>query len=865
LPLSIDKHWNLSRKWTILLFRFLVAAAFAVSYFLPGRGSLLAAVFLGGYAASNVLLGLRPEEFFQRRRLPYFLVIVDTLLLGATIYLMEGNFTEFYYLYFLTIFLCALLQDMKSGVVAALLAYAVYLLLLQEQVGPGRLDPQDALIKACFLLATAGLTTYLTQEVQRKERENLTLNSVVEISQKMASTLEPDAVFKLLLAKVSEIIPVQRLSLIRISPEDVEEGTVIATLENPRQRPFRVDLNKYPEVLEAVRTRQRVLVANLKSDPLMGEVRESLEGAPPASILVFPIIQRDEVIGTLFLKTQRPRARFQPWELDFCQVIANTAGQAIFTARALRQEKQRTNELELINAFDAFLVPTLSMPELLEGAVAFFRKSFDFDFVAVALKRDVPNFYVLRASAVAPDLDLESPDALRGAMHLSDSLLTAGKPFAIRKGQVRGDYVDLLEGLREEIFLPLLAGDQLRGCLILANRQAGPAEEGLLLYQLLANHLALALDKALLHAQVEELNRQLSDRVNEQDKYLLSLVSLSADAIIGLNRQGRIESWNRGAERIFGYRSDEILGESATRLLPGARNGNGPEALIRQAIEKRDIQNLEILTNDAAGREKILDLTLSAVENAWGSTKGISLIARDVTQRRKLEQRVAQAERLAAIGEVAASVAHEIRNPLFAISSISQILGMETNGDPELAELSKAMHSEIQRLNGIVEDLLTFGRRRDLELQQARPAGVLDELLGLNAGVFEDRGLTLERTDACPELAFRFDPGQMKQVLLNLLLNAAQASEAGGVVRVESGMDPAPDPTWFTRIVNGGPGISDDVKDKIFDLFFTTKEKGSGIGLAVSKRIVEAHGGTLEFESRPGETVFTIRLPLEES
>jgi PAS domain S-box-containing protein len=855
----------ISRKWTIILFRSLVAAAFAVSYFLPGRGSVLAAIFLGGYAFSNVLLGLRPEEFFHRRRLPYFLVIVDTLLLGATIYLMEGNFTEFYYLYFLVIFLCALLQDMKSGVVAALLAYAVYLLLLQDQVGPGRLELQEVLIKACFLLATAGLTTYLTQEVQRKERENLTLNSVVEISQRMASTLEPEAVFKLLLAKVSEVIPVQRLSLIRISPDDPHEANVIATLENPRQRPFRVDLAKYPEVLEAVRTRQPVLVTNVQSDPLMGDVRESMAGAPPASILVFPIIQRDEVIGTLFLKTERPRPRFQPWELDFCQVIANAAGQAIFAARAMRQEKQRTHELELVNAFDGFLVPTLSMPELLDGAVAFFRKSFDFDFVAVALKRDVPNFYVLRATAVAPDLEVESPDAAGGAMHLSDSLLAEGKPFAIRKGQVRGDYVDLLEGLREEIFLPLLAGNQLRGCLILANRQTGRVEEGLLLHQMLANHLALALDKALLHAQVEELNRQLADRVSEQDKYLLSLVSLSADAIIGLNRQGRIESWNRGAERIFGYRSDEIVGESATRLFPQGRNGDSPEALIRQAIEKRDIQSLEVKTSDAAGREKVLDLTLSAVENAWGSTKGISLIARDVTQRRKLEQRVAQSERMAAIGEVAASVAHEIRNPLFAISSISQILAMECGNEPELTELSKAMRSEIQRLNGIVEDLLTFGRRRDLELEQGRPAALLDELLALNEGVFEERGLTLERGDVCPDLAFRFDPGQMKQVFLNLLLNAAQASESGGLVRVESGLEKGPDSHWFTRVTNGGAGIPDDVKDKIFDLFFTTKEKGSGIGLAVSKRIVEAHSGTLEFESRPGETVFTVRLPLEES
>lgn len=856
---------TLTRKSTILLFRYLVAAAFAVFFFLPGRGRLLAGVVLSAYLASNLLLGLREEAFFHRRRLAYLLVVVDALLLGTTIYLLEGNFTEFYYLYFLTIFLCALLEDMKSGVIAALLAYAVYLLAVQSHLGPGQLELQEVVIKGCFVLASAGLTTYLTQEVRRKERENRTLSSVVEVSQQMASTLEPEAVFKLLLAKVSEIIPVQRLSLIRIHAEEPEEGLVIATLENPRLRPFRVELTKYPEILEAVRTRRRVVVADVAKDPLMGDVRETLAGAPPTSILVFPIVQRDEAIGTLFLKTERPRTRFQSWELDFCQVIANAAGQAIFTGRALREEKQRMQDLEQMNAFDAFLVPTLSIPELLEGAAAFFRRTFELDFVGVALKRDVPNFYVLRAHAAAPDLEID-PEELQGAMHLSDALLSAGKPFAIRKGQVRGEYVPLLEDLREEIFLPLFAGDRLMGCVIVADRQAGRADERLLLLlQMLANHLALGLDKALLHAQVEELNRQLADRVTEQDKYLVSLVSLSADAIIGLNRRGQIESWNRGAERIFGYDRESILGESAARLFPTVANGDGPDALIRQAIEKRDVQNLELRTTDAAGREKIVDLTLSAIESAWGSTKGISLIARDVTQRRKLEQRVAQAERMAAIGEVAASVAHEIRNPLFAISSIAQILAMENGDDPELVELAHAMGGEIQRLNGIVEDLLTFGRRRDLELRNARPAEVWDEILSLNARLVEERAIAVERFDARPDFAFRFDPAQMKQVFLNLLLNAAEASQPGGVVRVESAVTEAPEPHWFARVTNGGPGIPLGIRDRIFDLFFTTKERGSGIGLAVSKKIVEAHDGTLEFSSEPGETVFTVRLPLEET
>ena len=851
----------LDRKWTIVLFRFLVAAAFGVFWFLPGRGSLLAGLVLGGYVVSNLFLATRSGSFFSRPRLPYLLVVVDSLLLGSTIYLLEGRFTEFYYLYFLSIFLCALLRDVRSGVVSALLGYAVYLVLLQNEVGPGSLDLQEVLIRGSFLLSTVGLTTYLTQEVQRKERENLTLNSVVEISQTLASTLEPDAVFKLLLAKVSEVIPVQRLSLIRVEGGAPEKGTVIATLENPRGRPFGVDLRKYPEILQAVRTRRPVVVANVETDPLMGTVKDALPTDRPASILVFPIVQRDEVIGTLFLKTARPRTGFQTWELDFCQVVANAAGQAIFTAQAVQQEKLRTADLERVASLDAFLVGTLPMDDLLNGAVDFFRRGFGFDVVGVALRRDAPNSYALRARAAVPELAAECDEALGGALHLSDALLGEGKPFAIRKAP--GEEAGLLEQLREEVFLPLVAGGELRGCLILANREAAREEDRLLLLQVLANHLAQALDKALLHARVEELNRQLADRVSEQDKYLASLVSLSADAIIGLDRQGRIESWNRGAQRIFGYAADEILGASAARLFPDAENGHSPDSLIRQAIEKHDVQNVEVVTTDAAGRERIVDLTLSAVESAWGDTKGISVIARDVTQRRRLEQRVAQSERMAAIGEVAASVAHEVRNPLFAISSIAQILGMECGSDPELADLTRAMGAETRRLNRIVEDLLTFGRRRDLELQTARPSGIVDDLLALNAGILAEHGLILERADAAAGRELRIDPEQMRQVFLNLLLNAVQASEAGGSVRVETGVEGGSEPQWVLHVTNGGSGIPPEIRGRIFELFFTTKEKGSGIGLAVSRKIVEAHGGTLGFESEPGRTVFSVRLPLE--
>ena len=248
-----------------------------------------------------------------------------------------------------------------------------------------------------------------------------------------------------------------------------------------------------------------------------------------------------------------------------------------------------------------------------------------------------------------------------------------------------------------------------------------------------------------------------------------------------------------------------------------------PDALIRQAIEKRDIQNLEVKTTDAAGREKVLDLTLSSVENAWGSTKGISLIARDVTQRRKLEQRVAQAERMAMIGEVAAGVAHEIRNPLFAISSISQILGMECGTNAELAELTRAMSAEIQRLNRIVEDLLTFGRRRDLEVRIARPT-TSGRAPHHNVGALTERQLTLQRVDGSPISPAASIPTNAAVLFLTSsstrFRHRRPAASAPGV-----GVNGGVEPSWFVHVNQRRAGIPPDARNRIFELFFTTRKR----------------------------------------
>ena len=234
---------------------------------------------------------------------------------------------------------------------------------------------------------------------------------------------------------------------------------------------------------------------------------------------------------------------------------------------------------------------------------------------------------------------------------------------------------------------------------------------------------------------------------------------------------------------------------------------------------------------------------------------------RHLRDRHALEAEMAQRERLAALGDVAAAFAHEVRNPLNAVSMGLQRLRAEFAPAPadEYRRFVELMQGEVTRLNAIVEEFLTLARPLPLA-----PAPVaLDALLGELAALVEDqaRAAAIELRVTVPSPAPRVvaDRDHLKQVLLNLVLNAVQAAGPGGRVTIEA--QPARDGVSIV-VADTGPGIAADVLPRIFDPYFTTKSGGLGLGLTIARRIVQAHGGALEVDSAPGAGArFAVRLP----
>jgi signal transduction histidine kinase len=229
-------------------------------------------------------------------------------------------------------------------------------------------------------------------------------------------------------------------------------------------------------------------------------------------------------------------------------------------------------------------------------------------------------------------------------------------------------------------------------------------------------------------------------------------------------------------------------------------------------------------------------------------------------ERAELVGRVEHKRRLEAIGEVAAGVAHELRNPLFGISSAAQLLRFHSSADPVVEKNVGRILREVERLNRMVTALLEYGRPHALRPVPADPDAVWDDVIEGQRARIETAGVRLHRSRPEAAVSLPLDPEQLAQVFLNILVNALDAAPTGSTITL--GATLLPSGAWRCRLHNAGPAIPPEALHRVFEIFFSTKTGGTGIGLALCQRIIEEHRGTITLESSPESgTAVTITLP----
>jgi signal transduction histidine kinase len=288
-----------------------------------------------------------------------------------------------------------------------------------------------------------------------------------------------------------------------------------------------------------------------------------------------------------------------------------------------------------------------------------------------------------------------------------------------------------------------------------------------------------------------------------------------------------------------------------------------------QVVTRTSADGIEITAPMVSGEGVLGAITLTSSEllaahRVEESRRVLATIAAETAaavERARLVQRVGQKRRLEAIGEVSAGVAHELRNPLFGISSAAQLLRFRVKDDPVVEKNVGRILREVERLNSMVTSLLEYGRPSPIRLETGDPDAVWDEVLENQRGLLESRAILLERTRATPAAACAIDAQQLAQVMINLLVNATDAAPEGSDISLHSSV--MPNGVWRCRLHNGGAAIPADVLPRVFEIFFSTKPGGTGIGLSLCQRIVEEHGGSILLESAPEYgTSATVLLPL---
>src|SRR5579883_824034 len=619
---------------------------------------------------------------------------------------------------------------------------------------------------------------------------------------------------------------------------------------------------------------------------------------------------------------------WQPAEITLVAVVANVVAMLLENTRLLERDRERIHELSLLNGITSQMNSSLYEPARVHRIVVQRTKEITAaDLCELLEPASMPGL----VSWIPAELHHLLLERWRGDLHSAPLVLE-------RVGESQGgQYMEYLPPRIKTFFtVPLISsrgrnhgrgvpplvphaprageeqGERVLGVIVGAFQKPWKLRrEELVLLQILANQASAVLENiALMEDVIEarnEARRLLRQVLDDQQLKELILESIPS-GLITIDMRGQITTFNRAAETVLGYHPREVMGKPALKVL----DLRGLESVLQTGQPQHET----LLTSGRQGQEIALDVTLAPLRDDRGHQMGVLATFADITTIHHLEEEKRRLDRLASLGEMSASVAHEVRNPLAAIKTSMQMLldDLEENpafrADVGAQDAISVVLKEVERLDGIVRDLLLFARPRQLHLVEHDLLALSERILRFLQPQCDEQGVRVHLVrQEVPGV--HIDVAQMEQVLMNLFLNALQAMPDGGILSVscqvihsptwESGANldaarfPAPAPllragapesgeeeqeeaparvatvprpagqrAWLELTISDtGVGIAQDALERIFQPFYTTRAHGIGLGLPITRRLIEDHHGYILVESQLGYgTTVSLRLPL---
>jgi PAS domain S-box-containing protein len=668
----------------------------------------------------------------------------------------------------------------------------------------------------------------LEADLRRRGQELYVLNSLANV---MSRSLSPHQVLSRGLDKVLSLLGIEAGYIVLLNDETgrleiaVHRGLSSAFVNEYSRRPLRLAEGITGHVFV---TGEPVLSRDASADPRVTRAVVRRDGLK--SSLNVPLRAQDRILGVLMVVSSGIR-EFSAWDIQVLTTIGSEMGVYLENSRLYRDERERSREVLSLLHLSNELNQQLESDGLLQFVTEKARELVDCQAAAAALVEE---------------------NCARGCWLLGQrrrrTTWFAG-PFSGEDVSRAHDPPRLVNYRRAPSLLSVPMRDShgtLLGLIQLYGRTGRRefSRKDTVLISGLAAQAAIAFEKSRLFRQMK----------HERD-FAAQIVDNLASGLIATDTAGIIERVNRRAAEMVGVPEEQLRGQPVSRWVAVGERVNGRLAWTVP---------LETELRLASGGSIPVQVTGSLRVDDSGRAVGSMLVLEDLQQIRLLKSKERERERLATIGEVVAGIAHEIRNPLFGISSVAQILQMEGATLAEHRPLLDALLAETERMNRMVEELLFYGRPATLATSTVDLEAIWRSILLLNSNEIETRRLRVETAFSEARSPIKADPGRLRQLFLNLLKNAMEATPPGGSIRIEVKPSRGGEATEGVLVVvqDDGSGIMPEKLGRIFDLFYSDKRGGSGLGLPICKKIVEDHGGHIGVESCLGQgSRFTTWLP----
>jgi two-component system sensor histidine kinase HydH len=355
-------------------------------------------------------------------------------------------------------------------------------------------------------------------------------------------------------------------------------------------------------------------------------------------------------------------------------------------------------------------------------------------------------------------------------------------------------------------------------------------------------------------------NYYLVDKsLKETQDYTRQVIANMANGLISIDNDGKVVSYNKQALELLEIREEQAEGIELSGIIDFKSSGIAD--ILHNKVSSLE---KEISLDKKSGEGLPLSLSVAPIFMESGQVNGAVIILRDLREIKRLEEKVRRSEKLAAIGRLAAGVAHEIRNPLSSIKGFAQFLRHVLKDRPEEREYANVMVHEIDRINRVVSDLLIYSKPFEVKRTDQNLNELIDHTILLVQADAKDRQIAIIKNIPEENYDLWLDPNQITHALLNLLLKSLEAVSDGG--RIEVGYELSGKKQVSIWVEDDGCGIQDGYREKVMDPFYTTRDKGTGLGLAIVHKIVENHNGEIRIDSpplrKPNGTRITLTIPL---